>query len=202
MSLIRETLWERAKWGATVFATAADGASPPILALAFKDGEAAKQILHSWRDELGDYDTEEQLRVAIVRGINNANPFWYRVLIGSNPVAGFSRDDIRFAAYVSRIHTMRPESHANLERFLSSYEKFRAYFLMAAVWKGEPFEPEIIYDDALLKRELFVRSAWAIGSNDPDCVAIQDDDTPIVPTDQENPPILQLLQRKQERRRS
>jgi hypothetical protein len=202
VSLIRNTLWDKAKWVGTVFATPADGASPPILALAFKDEEAAKQIFRFWRDELGAHDSEEQLRVAIVRGISKARPHSYRVLIGSNPGIRFSQQDIRYAAFISRINTMQPVSDANLERFLPSYGKFKGYFLMAAVWKGEAFEPELTYDPTLFKRELFVRWAWEIGRNDPDGVAIQDDDTPIIPAGQENPPILEFLQRKQEKRKS
>lgn len=41
-----------------------------ILALAFRNAEAAKQIFHFWRGELGDQDVEGRLRIVIVRGIN------------------------------------------------------------------------------------------------------------------------------------
>ena len=202
VSLIRESLWDKAKWSATVFATAADGASPPIMALAFKDEETAKQIFALWLGEFGTHDSEERLRIAIVRGINKDKPCWYRVLVGSNPAAGFSSVAVRYAVFVSRINTMRPESDANLERFMRSYERFKNYFLMAAVWKGDAFEPELMYDTALFKRELFVRWAWEIGRHDTDGAAIHGDDTPVIPVELRNPPILELLQRKQEGKRS
>jgi hypothetical protein len=199
VSLIRESLWDKTTWVATVFATAVDGASPPILAIAFKDGQVGTEIFRLWRSELGDCDEQEKLRVVIVRGIDKANPHSYRVAIGSNPVVGFSRENVRYAAFVSRINKMEPDSSANLERFLRAYETFKCYFLMAAVWKGDGSEPELIYGSAVLKRQVLIRPAWEIGLNDLDGVAIQSDDTPLIPPEQKNPPVVELLRRKQER---
>jgi hypothetical protein len=197
VSLIRESLWDKAKWSGTLFATAADEGSPPILAPAFKDTEAAKQIFHFWRGELGEVDLEERLRIVIVRGISRIHPYWYRVLVGSNPDLELSRAGIRYAAFVSRIQKMEPDSGENLERFLPAYERYKGYFLMPAVWRAS--EPEIIYGSAIFKRELHVRQAWEIGQNDPDGVAIHPDDAPVIPAGEQNAPVLELLQRKQKR---
>jgi hypothetical protein len=197
VSLIRETLWNKAKWSATVFGTAADEASPPILALAFKDAQGAKQIFHFWRGELGEVDAEERLRIAIIRGISRTHPYWYKVLVGSNHDLELSRQGVRYAAFVSRINKMQPDSGDNLERFLRSYERFKGYFLMPGALRAA--EPEILYGSALFKRELHVRQAWEIGRNDPDGVAIHPDDGPLIPDGQENAPVLALLKWKQER---
>ena len=196
VSLIREVLWDKAKWTGTLFAWGADDDSPPILSLAFRDPASAKQIFEFWRSELGVDDTAERLRIAIVRGISKAHPSWYRVLIGSNPLTGLSGDKVRFAAFHSRIHTMHPNSSINLEGFLRRYYHFNCYFFTPAIWKDEASKPEILLDSYLSKRELHVRQAWEIGRHDLDGPAIHADDEPVIPAEQVNSPVLELLEQK------
>ena len=198
VSLIRETLWDDAKWCGTAFLVSPDKSSPPVLAPMFEGREAAKQIFAQWRSELGIRDEEEQLRIAIVRGIDKAKPYSYRVIIGSNPNIGFSRPDVRYAVFVNRINTMEPVSALNLERFLRSYESLGGYFFVPAVAKDEISELEVIWDHYLIKCELHVREAWEIGRHDLDSAAIHEDDAPIIPAGQQNPPVLELLRWKRE----
>jgi hypothetical protein len=79
VSLIRETLWEKAKWFGTAYVGAEDNSVPPLLLLMFRNREAARQIFHYWNLELGNRDTVERLRVSIVRGINTAKPWFYQL---------------------------------------------------------------------------------------------------------------------------
>jgi hypothetical protein len=44
------------------------------------------------------------------------------------------------------------------------------------------------------KRELIVRDAWQIGENDPDLLALLDDDDPIVPPYVAKPPVTKALE--------
>ena len=76
----------------------------------FKDGDAAHEIFRLWREELGT-DPEDRLRVAIVRGINKAKPYSYRVVIGSSPEAALRRRGTHYAVFVSRLNTMEPSSN-------------------------------------------------------------------------------------------
>ena len=85
VSLIREKLWDRAVWSGTGFLLTPGDAQPPILALIFKDREAASEIFAEWRKEFGKRDEKNLLRLSIVRGINKNKPFYYRVVIGTNP---------------------------------------------------------------------------------------------------------------------
>jgi len=198
VSFIRETLWDEAKWCGTGFLVSPDESSPPILAPMFEGREAAKQIFAQWRSELGVRDTKERLRIAIVRGIDKANPYSYRVVIGANPEVAWSQPDMRYTFLVYRINTMEPTSDLNLERFLHSYEAFGGYYLVPAVAKGELSEPDVIWDYYLIKRELHVREAWEIGRHDVDSAAIHEDDAPIIPTGQKSPPVIELLRWKRE----
>jgi len=198
VSLIRVALWHEANWCGTAFPYFPDKSSPPVLAPMFEDMKAAKQILAHWRNELGIRDAREQLRIAIVRGINKANPYSYRVAIGSNPEVISSQADIRHVILVNRVNTMAPASGPNLERFLRNYKAFGWYYLIPAITRGELSAPEIIWDHYLIKRDLHVRQAWEIGRHDVDCAAILEDDAPIIPAGQENPPVLELLRWKRE----
>ncbi|MFY9358545.1 MAG: hypothetical protein WAP43_02285, partial [Bacillota bacterium] len=138
------------------------------------------------------------LRVSIVRGIDRNNRHAYRVVIGSKPEVELSRKDIRYAILICRLNTMEPTSDVNLMRFLSSYEAFGEYFLAPAVMRDRSSPPEFFLDQRLMKRELYVREAWKIGRNDVDAVAIKEEDEPIIPSGQENPPVLELLRWKRE----
>jgi hypothetical protein len=86
-----------------------------------------------------------------------------------------------------------------LETFLREYRKFGSYLFAPAFTAEEKFEPEIIKDQYVIKRELHVREAWEIGRHDPDSVAIEEDDTPIISAGQENAPVIELLRWRHER---
>jgi len=199
ISLIREPLWHEAKWWATFFIITLDGSAPPVLAPVFENSEAADQIFSQWRSELGVCDEEERLRITIVRGIDKTKPHSYRVVIASNPDLAFSQPDIRYTLWVSRVNTMEPASDLNLERFLQSYEAAGSYLLAPAIAKDRMCEPEVIWDQYLVKRELHVTEAWEIGRHDVDAVGISADDDPIIPDGESDPPVIELLrwQRKQ-----
>jgi len=200
VSLIREALWEKAKWIGAAYVAEEGHSVPPVLALIFQDQEAAKQIFHFWNRELGDSDSAERLRVSIVRGINKDKPFSYRVVLGSDPSRELRRPEIKYGVFISRMQTMEPNSAASVELFLSSYRKTKSYFLAAAVAKGERFTssfvPEPVDSPHLLKHDLYVRDAWEIGRHDPDSMGVFTDDVPIIPEGQTRPPVLELLQWK------
>ena len=92
-------------------------------------------------------------------------------------------------------YSMCPDFGAHLQRFLQSYHRFKCYFLMPAAMAPGGAPPELLYGHDLMKRELALRQAWEIG-NDPDGVAIQPDDTPIVPAGQKSILVLAVLERK------
>lgn len=190
-SLIREALWNKAGWSATIFGYPEDG-GPPFLALGFKDPGIAKQIFEGWQREIGPEDQNDLLRLTIVRGISKLEPFSYRVLIGSNPDSAILNSRVSFAAFVSRINTMNPESPSNLNAFLRSFEKHKKFYLGAAVIAAGT--GQFIDAPMILKRALHVRHAWQIGRNDPDGVAIQPNDFPVVPSEEESPPVYELLE--------
>jgi hypothetical protein len=196
VSLIREKLWDKAGWSGTFFLVTIDHSDAPVLAPLFKDEDSAREIFRQWRGELGIVDKKEQLRVTIVRGINRKRPHTYRIAIGSNPDVGLSNSNTRYAFFLTRFQTMEPSSSENLDRFLESYKVLRKYFFAPAVMANDPSKPPRILDEFIIKREIFIRDAWQISKNDIDSAAIQSDDDPIIPTEEKNPPVVELLRLK------
>jgi hypothetical protein len=68
-SVIDLHLWNRAGWRGTGF-TRSGPNYPPALALLFTDGEAARKIFERWRERFGAVDEQDEIYVAIVRGIS------------------------------------------------------------------------------------------------------------------------------------
>jgi hypothetical protein len=190
VSLIRIALWNRAGWWATAFFVSPRSSEAPVLALVFEDRDAATAIFAALQEDVGRIDTQERLRVSILRGVEKQNPCAYTVVIGTN----ISRDQLspdKLVLMVSRFHTMHPDSNVNLQRFLNAYATRDRYFFMAAVRNGEGIE--LLDDHYIRKRELNVRDAWQVGRHDPDAPAISEDAEPIIPDDQTDPPIADLL---------
>jgi tetratricopeptide (TPR) repeat protein len=194
VSLIREVLWNRAGWFGTAFIMSADYSFPPVLALMFKNAEAARDIFAEWRNELGSTDTAEKLKLTIIQGIAKENKFAYRVSIGTDPDAGFSRSGIKYAIMVSRSNTMESQSDQYLTGFLAHYKRVGCYFLAYAIQENGPSNITPVMASCILKRKLTIRDAWTIGMHDPDSMGIRSDDDPIIPPDHKNVPVLELLQ--------
>lgn len=193
-SLINQALWNKAGWQATAYPYFPDSDQPPFIALGFTDAEAGKAIFDEWHKKIGSIDQDEQLRVSIITGIDNSNPFSYKVLIGVNPkVKKGSQSVMQYV--LSRVHRMDPPDHANLNRFLEKYNETGWYVLLPGHFLDESLEPELFWKHGIAIRELIVRPAWQIGRHDPNIVALQPGDDPIIPEGVEHPPVLSALER-------
>jgi len=170
-SIIDIHLWNRAGWTGTAFADWGPP-YPPAIALLFTDADAAKKIFERWRERFGRVDEQDDIYVAIVRGISAKKPAHYRVLITSR-----LRPEIEFAGgrqlmIASRIQTMHAESDTNLAHFLNAYGPAGAYLLVPAIWRGRG-EPEFLLDLGILKRELSVKAASEVGEHDIEVIALR-----------------------------
>jgi hypothetical protein len=199
-SLIRETLWNQAKWSGTGFITHPKNSVPPVLALLFDHSESANQIFDLWRRELGSEDAEERLRISIIRGIDKKHPYHYRVVIGINPSVYLSKPDVKYAFFVAKLNTMEPNSHKNLDLFLHSYRLYGQYLLAHGFLQNGAIRLDM--DSAMAKRELHLRDAWEIGRNDPDSVAISKSEEPIIPPEHlRDAPVLELIKFKRKKKK-
>lgn len=201
-SPIRLALWNEAGWEGVGYFHAADGSFPPLFAFLFRNAAIGVKIFEQWHDEFGDEDSDDSLRITIVRSISRRHPHWYRVSVGPNPEIALSQHSSRLFAFISRINTMEPTSGTNLSRFLLDYGDWGCYSLAPATMAQPRDDFEIPWSHQLLKHHLHVREAWEIGRHDPDMAAIYPDDDPSIPVGQHEAPVLELIRWKRDLRRA
>lgn len=165
-----------------------DLSQPPTLALLFRDPAAAEEIFRGWIKELGTTDSDDRLRISIVRGVTRENALAYSVLIGTNP--GKDDDPDKYFATWTRVCRMDAQSDAHLENFLMRYERLGSFFLVPAVL--EDSVGSRVGTAFLHKKTLHVRNAWEIGPNDPDAAAITPEDDVIIPDGVSGAPVVEL----------
>lgn len=198
VSLINLPLWEKAKWRGTAYIY--DSELLPMIALSFKNPEAAKQIFEYWLNRLGQIDEDEKLRVSIITGVNKKHPSSYKVVISTNPKLTEGSPS-KYFVQVSRVNQMDPPDLRNLNYFLEQYERARRYVILPTKFIDSSNVSEPFWELGIEKQELSIRSAWQIGENDQDVCAIEDDDEPIIPDGIENAPILDVLQKFPKRKK-
>ncbi len=192
LSPIDIPVWDRANWRATVFVPRLDG--PPILGIAFQDGEAGRAIFRAWKARWGDVDEADALRVSIITGLSKRKPAEYAIVVGPN-LRNVTEDEEKRVSYVAKTNRMSPETTTNVDNFVAAYEKAGVFLLAPAHMNPNPqlLPPEF----AIAMRQLDIRQAWQIGENDFDIVALDDEDDPIVPPGVTDPPINKaLIQRR------
>lgn len=191
-SVIDVPLWDQAKWYGVGFGV--DRSGWLHLYVIFTDREAAKSIFKEFRAKFGKVDHNEMLRVSLIKGVDKLNPHHYRVVIGSHPTVPEGAQEALTMVSVARVNTMTPENSINLERFIKDFDRKGRYRIAPALFDSRRGYPEILEDLWIEKQEVRIVSAWEIGENDPDSVAIYDDEEPIVPDGVKDPPILRLLE--------
>ncbi len=193
-SIINIPLWEKANWQATGFGFIPSDRDLPFLSLSllFRDKNLGKQIFSQWKQEIGDEDVEERIRISILTGINSDNPTAYRVVVGVNPDwIKVSENSQILLTY--RINTMEPKGSRNLDNFVEFFQKSGSYILLPGYISQDFSSTEFLWDSGVLKRQIFIRPAWQIGENDFDLCGIQPDDKIILPKDVVDPPIIRAL---------
>lgn len=193
-SLIRESLWNKAGWSGTAYLTYPSSQYPPMLALLFTNRTVGRDIFLQWKQELGQVDIKERLRITIIKGIDIEAPHAYRVIIGSN--VGAVIQDNRYRILMSRFHRMDATTPINLDRFLHALKATGLFFLTLG-FAPEGFDgsqmPDIEMDHRIGMHQVYVRNAWEIGRHDIDIVGVRADDKPIIPDGVEDAPVIELL---------
>lgn len=186
-------VWNKASWGGTCYGW--NDQQPPFMGLMFRHLEAGTKIFADWHAQWRQEEADDALRVTIVTGISKSNPHHYCVIVGPN--IGHITADIRSSdlfSMVSRINRMAPATSENLVNFLKAFKEFGAFYLMPAqLPTSSQSMPEIEPKLALLKRHLHIRPAWQIGENDPDIVALDDEENPFIPADVVDAPVVKAI---------
>lgn len=184
---------DAAKWRATFFMCIPHpNGPPPVLGMAFAEKKPGKEVFQGLRRRFGFEDRDNLLRIAIIRGITISNPFAYVVSVGPN-VENIEKSKTNIFQFVSRLNIMQPNNHENLNNFLSEFERHGRFLFVPAYISDSERPPEPFLDLGLRKYHLEIRDAWQIGENDPDMMALQPDDPPVIPVDEANAPVLKAL---------
>ena len=185
-------MWDTAKWqgfGFVVYSTI-----PFAIFLGFENGEAGKKIFEGWMNEYGRVDKGETISLTIVKGINKENPNWYKILI-SKKINKEKMKDGNLVSISSRFHKMEPKENTNLTSLIAGYQHYKKYVLIPAeIDQDMKVKPYL--ELGILKTELHIINAWAIGIHDFERVVITEDDNPIIPDDIQNAPIIEVLNEK------
>lgn len=161
-SVIDKHLWDQAGWSGAAYVQM-DPRVPPMLALIFRNGDAAIPIFEQWRERFGPVDKDEEISITVVRHFSARQPAHYGMLITSRlPDAP---RDLHMSSVIMRMLTVEPANDVNLTNFLNSYEKAGAYLLMPVVLSnsGEPVYHKRL---ALLKRRFTVKTAAEVKESD------------------------------------
>lgn len=167
LSVIRNSLWDEAKWKAVVYSGSVSGETPPLIAIAFTNPEAGKKIFEDWYKRFGDFDSKDDIRISIVKEVDPLNLAYYRVGISQEIENVKDRIKGQFVTSPTRIHTMTPSSLVNLDRFEKDYLRFGTYYIAQGVMDSET---SFRVDESIViqKRKINIIKASDIKPNDPD----------------------------------
>jgi hypothetical protein len=97
--------------------------------------------------------------------------------------------------FISRILHMTPETTKNLDTFLEVYRRSGRYILAPAIVRPGDGMVDLVTENVIGKYDLEIRDAWQIRVNDPDIVALDPDDPPVIPAPVVDAPVLGALER-------
>lgn len=171
-SIIDISLWNKANWKGFGFSFhPQEGLG---ILLCYENADAGKKIFDQWINKFGKEDKSDLIRIAIIKGINKNNPYWYKVHISKNiefktPL----KSDMFFAT--SRIHEMTPDSPENLNNLIGIFNTIKKYKLCPAKMSHNgSIEPFV--DKSILKTTLIIKDIQEIEENDLDIVALGKND--------------------------
>ncbi len=168
-SIINPHLWDRAGWLGAGYIQGLDGI--PTLALLFTDRDAAEKIFQAWRERFGAVDVQQQIYIAIVTGVDAANPAAYDFVLTSAPPRDEEWADGP-VSFTKRGKRMEPATNAGLQAFISSYRQSGQYRLMPAILTSTG-QPELLERFAIQKSHVSIKSVDEIGPRDFEQIALE-----------------------------
>lgn len=191
LSPIQLDLWNKAGWHGTAFMVHPQ-LPGPLLALHFRDAGAARRIFEDWHERWGREGSDENVRISIITGVDQKEPFAYSMQVAPVFRTGLVQGGKTFLS-LSRYMRLNATTPDNLNNFLVAYHKAGEFGLVPAITPPGQAFPEPMYDLIQPRRMLEVRPAWTIEEHDPDLSVLQDDDDPIIPEDQADPPVRRAM---------
>jgi hypothetical protein len=192
-SIIDVPLWDKAKWKGFGFLFHPQEGLGIIIA--YENADAGIKIFDKWINKFGREDKLNLIRISIIKGVDESNPYWYRVHISTNLEIKNSLQPNSFFTVASRIHEMNANSPENLNNLIGLFKSLKEYTLYPAKISHSGNEIKPFFSKGILKTTLIIKEAWEIGENDLDRVVIKENDRPIIPEGNIDAPILKILNR-------
>ncbi len=189
-SIIDNKLWDKAGWNG--FGFFIDGNYELGITFCFNEIESGREIFDGWIDKLGRKDQDNDIRIAIIRGIDSEKPYWYRVHVCKE----FKeiKENSLFTS-ISRFHNLQPNSPTNLTKLTQYYKSKNKFKIYPAYIDSEGnFSPD--FSRGIEKTKLIIKDAWEISLNDIDSATILKNDKIIIPKHITNAPVIDVLNRK------
>ncbi|MHB8829365.1 MAG: tetratricopeptide repeat protein [Syntrophales bacterium] len=170
-SIIDVHAWDQARWRGTLYAQFSP-TKPPCVALIFENEEGARKIFQHWRERFGTHDKNDEISLSIIRHLPQQNKHHYCILITSKHPEDKNSNPNQMIVMATRSMVMEPESDVNLERFLESYHHFGAFYLLPALL-NDTGTPKLLFELAILKKNLTVKLAADIGERDIEAITLR-----------------------------
>ncbi len=192
-TLIDYHTWNTASWRGVLFSYFPG--KTPLMSFIFEEDISAKKIFRDWRDKFGKKDLNESLNISIITGISRHLPSHYRVVLGLN-LDGLKQESKNgeVISTMGRVQLMEPANSENLNAFLREFNSASEYYLCPSAMSASERVPRIFEELKILKRNLTILPAWKVQLNTPEIMGIQPDDDPLIPDNEDNPPILDVIE--------
>lgn len=174
------SLWLEAIWVSTTFQWHPMNEAPPIMGLVFENAEKGKELFLAFAKSCNHSDRFEELRISIIEGSPEGQPFGYSVNLGPEMEmlqAMAAAEDIEITnatmplfGQVNRMYPV-PGQPNLLARFKQEYEKHKQ-FLLAPVVKRADGQLWCEHELGIEKSLIIFRDLKDIQPDDIDAVAL------------------------------
>jgi len=194
LDIINIPLWEKSKWKGVYFT--GGSTHVPVFSPMFSNGKAGQEIFREWIKKVGNVDTENNIRVGIIKGVNRNKPYDYRVVFTANENL-IRRNDLKTNNLIispARIITMEPSNHVNLNMFIEAYKKVGKYIMFPSSFNANK-TLSMNKELSILKNEIKIMDAWEIDEESYLSLAILPNDEPVIPAVVKDAPVLKVIDR-------
>jgi hypothetical protein len=169
-SIINIPLWNEAKWNSFAIATR-NPREELWLVIFFTDKEIWRKIAEELKLKLWSIDSEEIIRLSIIKWIDNENKFHYAVHI-CNEVKNVKTKGW-LLINVSRYNIMTPSNDINIKNLELIYNLLWKYTLYFWYMNMKTLEQEVFLDLWIEKRNLNIKEAKDIWKNDVESIVLK-----------------------------
>lgn len=188
---INMQLWDEAEWRGAAFLS--DRVTKLSFSPVFENVDAGIEIFKEWIETVGNEDHENYVKIAIIKGIDQDNSTYYRVVFSANPELSIHKGN-KIVTTLCRSHTMEAKSDDNIKMFEEMYSRLKTFDIFpSGILNGQvKFHTEY----AIRKTEIEICDAWTIEDSSFLSAAIFPFDNPVIPQGIQNAPVLKVINRK------